>query len=89
MALVINLATKTGTTASYHKIVQTNIEWLNNTAHAVMYSFVSKATRNAGASPEIITSLEMSGVTAGENLVQRAYTEFKLLPLFAASTDDI
>lgn len=45
----------------YWKIVQTNINWLNNTSHVVLAGFLNQQTREDGKQPMQLENFDWSG----------------------------
>lgn len=53
MALLLNYETKSGfkCSESYWKVIETNINWLNRTAHVVLAGWVNAKAKEDGKSP--------------------------------------
>lgn len=87
MALLKTKTQPTGTTCEYWKVIETNINWLNQSAHVSLAGFLDQAARQAGKQPLEAVSFDWSGEDfpftlsvldqENENTVKVAYEKIK------------
>ena len=91
MAIVKSLETGYGVTAEYHKIVTTDVNWLNSTIRITIDSFINQQARLDGKMPIIVHSYYFSGddftLTTNMNVVGWSYEQIKLKPEWENSLD--
>lgn len=87
-----------GIQGSYHKIIETNINWLNRDSHVVIATYLDQQARSNGRSPLTSVGFDWSGAEfpfeielldeVGENVLHVAYEKIKL-PILNEEGSDI
>jgi len=91
MALELIKSTNYGIDATYHKIVQVNINWHTRESLVELHSFIDQTRRESGAHLIASQSFYWSGdefpFDFDQNNVQTAYTKIKTLDEWLNSVD--
>jgi len=91
MAILKKVDTAFGVEAEYHKIVLTNINWLERKAHIEIVVYVNQEAREKnkqfldGTTIDIFD--EEFDYTPDDNIVAKTYDKLKLLPEFEGAVD--
>lgn len=87
MSLQITLTTNYGVNATYHKVISTNIDYLNQSAHVVLAGYSDQTALTNGNQPLTVTMFDWSGIdfpftvaaqdAAGADTLGLSYTKIK------------
>ncbi len=91
MALLKEIKTVYGVSASYWRIVETNINWLSRCAHVTIAGYVDGEARNTGNQPLMLMHFDFFDYnfpfTKEEAVRREAYEAIKTMPEFAGAED--
>lgn len=93
MALIKSISTGFGIDATYWKIVDLNINWLDKNSHISLLGWADKTARDAGLNPLDQRSFDYSGEEfpfideEPQNERETAYTKIKETDEFADAVD--
>lgn len=91
MALKKVIETLYGISVGYHKVIITNVDWLNQKAHIEVVSYIDQEARESGKRALSAFALDYEGdgfdFSVDDNLVQKTYEKIKSLPEFIDAED--
>jgi len=93
MALQKNIESQSGAIATYHKIMENSIDWVQKAAVITMASYVDKNARDNDKAPLMYGRYQWGGgdfpygTDESENIREVTYDKLKTLPEWADAVD--